>query len=188
VEVFLSLLGLDFDIVEVTPGEHKQPAFLAKNAFGQVPVLDDGDISLSDSNAIISYLAAQYDTEGSWMPKQPEAAARVQQFLSLAAGNLASGAATARLANVFGATIDREKAHSIAAGMFAVLETHLQDRQWLVGDSPTLADVANYSYIAHAPEGDISLQPYPHIRSWLARFEALPGFVPMTASPVGLAA
>jgi glutathione S-transferase len=188
VEVFLSLLGLDFDVIEVTPGDHKKPEFVAKNMFGQVPVIDDGDVSLSDSNAIITYLAAKYDAGGNWMPSDAVSAAQVQKFLSVAAGNLAFGAATARLANVFGATVDMEKAHSIANNMFAVFEAHLNGRQWLVGETATLADVANYSYIAHSPEGDISLEQYPNIRAWLARFETLQGFVPMQATAVGLAA
>jgi glutathione S-transferase len=57
-----------------------------------------------------------------------------------------------------------------------------------VGDTPTLADLANYSYVARAPEGNLSLRPYPAIRAWLERIEALPGFVPLVKSPVGLAA
>jgi glutathione S-transferase len=52
----------------------------------------------------------------------------------------------------------------------------------------TLADIANYSYVAHVPEGNVSLEPYPRVRQWLRRIEALPGFVPMVASPIGLAA
>jgi glutathione S-transferase len=48
--------------------------------------------------------------------------------------------------------------------------------------------VARYSYTAHAPEGNISLDGYPAVRAWLARIEALPDFVPMARSPVGLAA
>ena len=72
--------------------------------------------------------------------------------------------------------------------MFAVFEAHLEGRQWLVGETATLADVANYSYIAHSPEGDIALEQYPNIRAWLARFETLKGFVPMQATAVGLAA
>jgi glutathione S-transferase len=51
-----------------------------------------------------------------------------------------------------------------------------------------IGDVACYSYIAHAPEGNVSLEPYPVLRAWLARIEALPGFVPMAASKAGLAA
>ncbi len=75
-----------------------------------------------------------------------------------------------------------------AHGLFVVMEKELQKSAFLAGELPTLADVANYSYIAHAPEGNISLTPYPHIRNWLACIEALPGFVPMTRSAVGLAA
>jgi glutathione S-transferase len=51
-----------------------------------------------------------------------------------------------------------------------------------VGSAATLADVACYAYVARAPEGDISLEPYPALRAWLARIEALPGFVPMLVS------
>ena len=64
----------------------------------------------------------------------------------------------------------------------------LREMPFLVGDKPTLADIANYSYIARAPEGRISLEPYPNIRAWLARIEALPGFVPMMFSNVASAA
>mgnify|MGYP002653329791 CR=1 FL=1 len=52
----------------------------------------------------------------------------------------------------------------------------------------TIADVAHYSYTAHAPEGGVSLEPYPNIRAWLARIEALPGFVPFPQTPAGLRA
>jgi len=69
-----------------------------------------------------------------------------------------------------------------------VLESHLDGRDWLVGNNPTIADVANYAYIAHAPEGDVSLDNYPNVRAWLGRIAALPGFVPMQATAVGLAA
>ncbi|MDU6137158.1 glutathione binding-like protein, partial [Bradyrhizobium sp.] len=55
---------------------------------------------------------------------------------------------------------------------------------FLVGDVPTIADIAHYSYTAHAPEGGIALARYPHVTAWLARIAALPGFVPMQASPV----
>jgi glutathione S-transferase len=60
-----------------------------------------------------------------------------------------------------------------------VLEGHLTGRRFLVGEAPTIADVAIYTYTAHAPEGGVSLEPYPAIRGWLERIEALPGFVPM---------
>ena len=188
VEVFLSLLGLPSELIDVdlAKGAHKQDEFLKKNIFGQVPVIEDGDITLSDSNAILVYLASKYDTERNWYPENLVSAAEVQRFLSLAAGKIAFGPAAARLVNVFGAGLDHENAKSIAHATLTVLDAHLSGKEWLVGDSPTIADVANYAYIAHAPEGDVSLETYPNVRAWLARFEALKGFVPMQKTPVGL--
>jgi len=72
--------------------------------------------------------------------------------------------------------------------LFAVMELHLSGQPFLVGNGPTIADVAGYSYIAHAPEGGVSLAPYPQIRAWLARIEQLPGFVAMPATKAGCAA
>ena len=68
------------------------------------------------------------------------------------------------------------------------LEAGLDGRDWLVGNRPTIADVAAYSYTAHAPEGNVSLEPYSNIRAWIARFEALDGFVAMPATAAGLVA
>ena len=189
-QLLLSLLGLDAELVDVdlAAGEHKQPAFLAKNRFGQLPVLEDGDNVIADSNAILVYLAERYDASNTWMPIDSVAAAQVQRFLSTAAGQVAYGPAAARLVNVFGAALDHQRAIEVAHNLLGVLESHLDGREWLVGDNPTVADVANYAYIAHAPEGDVSLQNYPNVQAWLGRIAALPGFVPMQATAVGLAA
>jgi glutathione S-transferase len=189
-QLFLSLLGIEAELVDVdlAAGEHKQADFLAKNRFGQVPVLQDGDTVIADSNAILVYLANRYDTRQTWLPAEPVAAAEVQRFLSIAAGPVAFGPAAARLVNVFGATLDHRRAIEVANNVLADLDAHLMGREWLVGNSPTIADVANYAYIAHAPEGDVSLHPYPNIRRWLGRIQTLPGFVPMQSTAVGLAA
>jgi len=186
VELLLTLLGLPFERIDVdlARGSHKTAEFLAKNAFGQVPVLEDGELTLADSNAILVYLAKRYDESGRWLPTDAPNAARVQQWLSIAAGPLASGPGAARLARVFGFPIDRERALRTAGDLYAVLEAHLGPRSFLVGDAPSIADVALYSYTAHAPEGGVSLAPFPSIRAWLARIEALPGFVRMQASAV----
>jgi glutathione S-transferase len=72
--------------------------------------------------------------------------------------------------------------------LLKVMDGELARDPWLAGREPTLADVANYAYIARAPEGNVSLEPYPNVRAWLARVEALPGFLPMPASGVGLPA
>ncbi len=179
-QLFLSLLGLPFEIVPVDlrAGEQKAPSFLALNPFGQVPVIEDGEAVVADSNAILVYLAARYDASGRWAPRDPVLAARVQVWLSAAAGPLAAGPGAARRAAVFRTPTD-EGPRKIAAGLFSVMEGQLAARPFLVGDGPTIADVAMYTYTAHAPEGGISLEPYEGVRAWLARIEALPGFVPM---------
>lgn len=188
-ELFLSLLGLSFERIDIdlAAGVHKHPEFLKINPFGQVPAIDDGGLVISDSNAILVYLATQY-ADSSWLPRDPEGAAAVQRWLSVAAGQIAYGPAAARLVTVFGAKLDCDRAKTITHNLFKLMEAHLENQQFLVGDRPTIADVANYSYIAHAPEGDVSLQPYPNIRAWLTRIEQLPGFVPMVTTAVGLAA
>ncbi|GLH78196.1 glutathione S-transferase [Bradyrhizobium sp. SSBR45G] len=188
--LMLSLLGLPHEIVAVDlkGGAHKRPDFLALNPFGQVPVLVDGDAVIADSNAILVYLAGRYDETGRWLPRDPLGQAQVQRWLSAAAGPLAFGPAAARVATLFGAPLDIARAHQIASGLFAVMEQELGRRPFLIGEAPTIADVALYSYTAHAPEGGVSLTLYPHVRAWLSRIADLPGFVPMQASPVAGAA
>src|SRR5512139_1958091 len=107
-ELFLSLLGLPVTLIDVdlTKGAQKQPDFLARNPFGQVPVIEDGDVTIADSNAILVYLAGRYDAGGTWLPRDPVAAAKVQQWLSVAAGTLASGPALARVGLLFKRPID----------------------------------------------------------------------------------
>lgn len=187
VELLLSLLGLPTELVfvDLAKGAHKQPEFLAISPFGQVPVIDDNGTLLSDSNAILVYLAQKYGN-GSWLPSEPLAAAKVQRWLSVAAGQIASGPAVARLITVFGAPYNAEESIARSHALLRVVEQELANSPFLAGSQPTLADVAGYTYIAHAPEGNVSLADYPNLRAWLARIEALPGFVPMQRSAVGL--
>ncbi len=187
-ELFLSILGLKVELIDIDlfNGEQKKAAFLSKNIFGQVPVLEDGDVTIADSNAILVYLASQYDQEHTWLPIAPAKAAEVQRFLSLASGAIVQGPAIARLINLFGAELDAIKAIETAHKVLGTLDEHLESRNWLADELPTIADISNYPYIAHAPEGDVSLQHYPNIRAWLQRVENLPGFIAMQASTVGL--
>lgn len=189
VELFLSLLNLPYELIDVDLAnkEHRQPAFLAMNAFGQVPVIQDGANTLADSNAILVYLARKYD-HGQWLPHDPVALAKVQRWLSVAAGPLAFGPAAARAAILFKMPVNVEEAIARANDLFAVMDEELKTSPFLAGNTPTIADIANYTYTAHAPEGNVSLDPYPNVRKWLSRIETLPNFVPMKKSPVGLAA
>jgi glutathione S-transferase len=189
VEVFMRMLGLPLRLVDVdlVKGEQRQPAFLALNRYGKVPVIDDNGTVLVDSMAILVYLALRYAAE-SWLPREPVAAARVQQWLSLAAGPLVSSAAMARATLLFGMARDTSAAVKEGHWLFKRMDAGLaaDAAPWLAGNSPTIADLAMYTYTAHAPEGGIALDDYPALRAWLARVEALPGFEPMPASAIGL--
>ncbi|TXN25665.1 glutathione S-transferase [Methylobacterium sp. WL19] len=187
--LFLSLMGADCEIVEVdlAAGAHKTPDFLALNPFGQVPVLVDGDVVVPDSNAILVYLAKKLGRTD-WLPEDAAAAARVQRWLSVAAGPIAFGPAAARMITLFGARFDTAEVIARAHQILGRIEAELADRAWIAADHPTIADVALYSYVAAAPEGNVDLAPYAEIRAWLGRIEALPGFVAFPTTAAGLRA
>lgn len=189
VKLFLTLLDLPFEVIEMNmkEGENRKPAYLALNPFGQVPTIQDGDVTLFDSNAILVYLAKRYG-DASWLPEDPLGAAAVQRWLSLAAGQIAYGPCTARLVTVFGAPYDHENAKQLAVKLFDVLDRELADKPFAAGEQVTIADIAAHTYIAHAPEGGVSLDPYPNIRAWLRRVEALPRFIAMPSTKAGLLA
>ncbi len=188
VQLFASLAGIAHEVIHVdlAAGAHKKAPFLNLNPAGQVPVVEDGDIVLTDSNAILVYLARKYAP--SFLPTDLVLEAEVQKFLTLAAGEVAFGLSASRLINVFKAPLDANTTKATAAKALAKLETHMEGREFLVNDQPSIADIAIYSYTAHAPEGDVSLEPYPNVRRLLANIEALDGFVAMPSTPVGLAA
>ena len=190
VHLALSLLGLPHELVDVDlmKRAHKSPEFLKMNPFGQVPVLDDGGVIVTDSNAILVYLARRYDTANNWLPQDALGQAAVQAWLSVAAGQIAFGPAAARLITVFGAKLHADEVIARAHQVLGVMDRVLGQRDFLAGDAATLADIASYSYIAAAPEGNVSLADYPMVRAWLGRIEALPGFVPFQKTAVGLAA
>jgi glutathione S-transferase len=181
VELFFSLLGIQAELIDVdlSQGAHRTPEFMRKNSFAQVPVLEDGDLTLADSNAILVYLALRYDEAARWYPRDPIGAARVQRWLSVAAGELAMGPASARMIKLFKRALDPKFARAQSLQLLAALDAELSARAFLASATATIADIAMYTYTAHAPEGDIALDDYPNVRAWLARIEALPGFVPM---------
>lgn len=190
VQLFLSLLNLPTEIipVDLRRGEQKTPAFLAMNPFGQVPVIQDGEVTLADSNAILVYPARRYDPSGQWLPGDPVGEAQVQRWLTAAAGALAFGPSHARVGVLFKRPIEA-RAYTLAEDLFKVMDAQLAAQRFLASTSaPTIADVALYTYTAHAPEGGIALTPYPHVQRWLADIEALPGFVGMPKSPAASAA
>lgn len=171
--------------VELAQGQHRSPDFLALNPLGQVPVVQDGDITLHDSNAILIYLTARYDLGGHWLPKQPEKLGQLISWLSLASNEIANGPAALRLVRLFNASLDIERAQKLSKTVCNLLERELSHQAWLLeGSEPSVADVACYPYLALSGDGGWSLETFPAIRGWLTRFEALPRFVPLLAESV----
>lgn len=189
-ELMLRLLNLPFDFhqVDLAGGEQRSEAFLKLNPFGTVPVIEDDGVVVADSCAILVYLATKYDAEGRWLPRDAFGAAQVQRWLSVAQGPVFNGPCCARLVNVFGMDFDHSRALAVAERLFATLDGVLAGKTFLVDERPTIADVALYSYIAHAPEGGVDLAPHAPVVAWLKRIEALPGFSPMPATKAGLLA
>lgn len=188
--LFLSLAGVDHELVEVdlAAGAHKQPEFLALNAFGEVPVLDDDGIIIADSLAILVYVARKIGPSH-WLPIDPVDEARVQRWLSVAAGKIAYGACAARLITVFGAPFDANEVIGRAHATLAVMERTLEGQRWIAGTAePSIADIALYSYVERAPEGNVDLSGYPRVRAWLRQIEGLPGFIPFQRTRAGLEA
>ena len=115
VRLFCSLLGLPLETIPIDfmGGAHKKSPFIDKNPFGQIPVLEDGDVVVRDSQAILVYLARKYGGE-SWLPTEAAAMAKVMEWLLVAENEIARGPADARLHDKFGIKLDvalaREKA------------------------------------------------------------------------------
>lgn len=187
--LFLSLLGVKADVIDVdlANGAHKKPDFLKLNPFGQVPVLEDDGVIVNDSNAILVYLATKLGRKD-WLPEDLLTVARIQKWLSVAAGEIAYGPAAARLITVFGADFRADEVVARAHHILGLINAELAQNRFITGDRPTIADIALYSYIVSAPEGNVDLAPHPDVRHWLARIEALPGFVAFPKTAIGLAA
>lgn len=188
-QLFLSLIDADVELVEVNlaKGEHKAPEYLKLDRFGQVPLLDDDGTIVADSNSIMVYAAKKFGRTD-WLPEDALGAARVQRWLSVAAGLIAFGPAAARLITIFNAGFNPEEVIGRAHTVLKLIEAELDGAEWIAADHPTIADVALYSYIARANEGNVDLTDYGNVNAWLRRVEALPGFVEFGKTPVGLAA
>lgn len=184
VELLLRMLELPYAYVEAPAPVRRTAEFRKLNPLGQIPVLTDGELVLCDSNAIMVYLVKRYAPDSGWLPAEPVAAAQVQRWLAIAAGELRYGPAAARMALQWGMPEDPVRAAEIADRLLRFMDAHLTGRSFLAAEQATLADLACYAYVAHAPEGGISLAPFPQVRAWLARVEALPRFKAMPALPL----
>jgi glutathione S-transferase len=174
----LSLLGQPFAYkhVDLRVGAHKQPAYLAVNRYGQVPALEDGDLKLCQSGAILLYLADKFGKMGG---KTAEEKARVREWLFWEFDKLASNVYRPR-AIKRGFMKAEDSVYTMYSTMandaLKVLDGALAKSHFLVGNEVTMADVAVYGDVAYAEEAAIDLSPYANVKAWMGRVEKLPGF------------
>ena len=187
VRLFLALLGLEHEIVPVDlmQGEHKQPDFLAINPFGQVPVLVDGDDTVSDSQACLVYLARKYGGEA-WLPSGPKGEAVVAEWLSRAANEVHNGPWLTRFATMRPGRVDlpMEMLHERCHAILKIMDQRLSDRDWIaLADRPTIADVAIFAIVSLLGDAKIDTANYPAVDAWLTRMRALPGAIALDGTP-----
>jgi glutathione S-transferase len=178
--LLLALLGRRYErvAVDIFGGDTLTDAFAALNPVRETPVLelDDGTI-LTQSPAVLWFLA-----EGTaFLPDTPLERAQVVQWLAFEQERVMGGIGGARFRRLTGRAGPQDPALAgrlrLAREALDVLAAHLRDREWLVGDRATIADVAVFAYTSRA--GDIELDPggWPPVAAWLERVRALPGFV-----------
>ena len=184
VRLTLRHLQLPYELIEIDilKGESRTPEFLRMNPNGRIPVLGIGTGEhLAESNAIIWYLAEDSDL----VPSDRADRARVLQWMFFEQYSHEPNIATSRFWRMHTDIHDAKRAalaekHTAGHAALGVMERHLADRAWFVGDAYSLADIALYAYTHVAPEGGFSLQDYPAVRRWLAGVAARPGHVPIT--------
>jgi glutathione S-transferase len=180
VGLMMSLAGEPFDYVHVNlpEGEHKKPAYLSKQRFGQVPLLVDisNGRNLCQSAAILEYLA---DTLGKFGGATLEERFQAREWLYWDFDRLAPAIYRSRgIRSGFrqGGPEILEMYAADGAAALTTLERHLAGRSWLVGEGVTIADIDVYGVLGYASDAGFDLGAYPHVTAWMRRMEALPGF------------
>lgn len=165
--------------IDTLKGETQTPSFLAMNPNGQVPVLAvDQNTFLPESNAILWYLG-----EGTpLVPADPFQRARVLQWMFFEQYSHEPAIAVARYIRVFLKRNDDARLPALEKRGYAalgVMDRHLSERAFFVGDTLSIADLTLFAYTHRADEGGFDLAPYPAVRAWLERVAAAPGVSPM---------
>lgn len=185
VRLMASLIGVPLTLrpVDFHPGEeHLSPEFLALNPGGTIPILENGDLLLTETSAMLVHLASLAGPD--WLAcRDPHAAAIEQQWLSFS-HRLTASLGGARLCDMFQrpgdlASLQRQGIVALRELEVRLFEQRLRQQAFLVSDRPTIADIACFPHVVLAPDGGISLDPYPSIRLWQRSIRGLPGFIEM---------
>ena len=184
IRMLLAMLGLTYERVDIDLRHKDQfdSDFVALNPLHKVPVLEDGDVLVRDSAAILVYLARKHwKTE--WYPDTPAEAADIQQWLSFSVNEVFNGLAMVRANVIFKRGLDQDALTVAASGALDMLEDRLAAHDWLSLGRFTIADLACYPYTALSHEGGMDLKKWPAVVAWCRRVEALDGYVSMPGLP-----
>lgn len=177
VGLMLSLCGLPFDYrhIDLAKGQHKAAEFLAINRYGQVPALRHDGLNMCQANTILEYVAEQ---TGKFAGQTPEERQRIREWLVWETDRLEPGINRTRIFERFAkadpAVMDYTRQHADKG--LEVLNDLLQDKHFLVGEHPTIADVSVYCIVAYMEEGKFDITAWPHVKAWADRIAALPGY------------
>ena len=188
IRLMASLLDVNYTAVSVDfhPGqEHKAEPLLQLNPAGTLPVLTTaGGEVYTETQAMLVWLATQYDATKTWWPyNNPEKAAVILQWLGFSS-RLTATVGELRLNSMLNKQIDKDRIKAGSIRALRELESHLTERRilghhWLADDNPTVADIACFPYVALSPDAGIEHDDYPAIRSWLHALRCLKGFITM---------
>jgi len=177
IRLLLSALHLDTQRQEVSKQDQQEAWFKELSPVAQVPVLEDQGNIVYDSLAIMEYLANQYDLEGQWLPKAPADRSKVMSWLGYVSSTVQTGLAGVYLVDFFKVPLDRAYAEKVALSSLSLLEQSLQNRPWLVGDQPSLADIAAYPYVERLQKTKLDYLDKPKITQWVNRIQAADWYV-----------
>lgn len=172
--------GIEYELVPVAieKGAHMAPDFVAVNPNHQLPAMEvDGEILL-ESNAIMRFLCDEHGLD-SWYPKGAKARAKVDQWLDWNQCRLMEPT-TSLVINkaLLGDNGDKDaiaRAESKLVDVLGVLEEHLDGRDWVAADSPTIADLSIGSNVFQLGFAQVT-PTTPHTAAWFSRVMELPGF------------
>lgn len=178
--LMLSLCRHPFSYIHVSlrDGAHKQPDFIVKNRYAQVPVLRDGQMFLVQSANIIMHVAEELDKFNGKTPLEQN---RIREWLFWQWDKLAIPVYRLRARNrglrQFGDEV-RVMYDTEAKAALAVLEQELSKQEWIAAKRMTVADVGIYAVVRFCHDANIDLNHYPAVQRWKQRVEATPGFLP----------
>ncbi|KAK9983789.1 hypothetical protein SO802_033314 [Lithocarpus litseifolius] len=181
--------GVDFELVPVDlfSGEHKQPPFLSKNPFGQIPVLEDGDLTLFESRAITAYVAEKFKETGTDLIKHnnPKEAALVKVWMEVESLNFNSAISPIVFEHIVGPIMGKTADQAVIDAnleklgkVLDVYESKLSITKYLAGDFYSLADLHHFPYTHYfmtTPWASL-VNDRPHVKAWWEDISSRPAF------------